>query len=130
MLCCAYRAPNTNFQDFISNMAKCMPNVILEKSDLVILGDLNVNIYMLANAKVCKKDRKELQRFLRVYDLRQLIKEPTRITNDSRSLIDSILVNNDHRIVKTGIVPVRLSDHYLVYSILKASVIKAQPRIL
>ena len=40
------------------------------------------------------------------------------------------MVNNDHHIIKFGIVPLTFSDHYLVYSILKASVIKTEPRIL
>ena len=57
----------------------------------------------------------------------QLIKEPTGITDTSRTLIDLIFVNNDHRIVKSGVIPVALSD---VFCILKAGVfIKAQPRL-
>ena len=38
------------------------------------------------------------------------------------------LVNNDHRIIDSGVVPVPLSDHYLVYCVFKAGVIKAPPK--
>lgn len=50
------------------------------------------------------------------------------MTETSRSLLDVILVNNDHRITDSGVVPVQLSDHYLVYCILKSGVIKAPPK--
>ena len=62
--------------------------------------------------------------------MNQLIKEPTRINDTTRSLLDIILVNNEHRIVNSGVVPVALSDHYLVFCVLKSGVIKAQPRII
>ena len=50
------------------------------------------------------------------------------MTETSRSLLHVILVNNDHRITDSGVVPVLLSDHYLVYCILKSGVIKAPPK--
>ena len=104
-----------------------MPNVDLVKSDVIILGNLNTN--MMSNSKLPKNDKHELLNFSGTFDLTQLIKEPTRITDTSRALIDLIFVNNDHRVVKSGVIPVLLSDHYLVFCILKAGVfIKAQLR--
>ena len=63
-------------------------------------------------------------------DLTQLIKEPTRIVDNTRSLIDVILVNNEYRIIKSGVVPISLSDHFLIFCVLKAGVTKAQPRTM
>ena len=104
-----------------------MPNADLVKSDVIILGNLNTN--MMSNSKFPKNDKHELLNFSGTFDLTQLIKEPTRITDTSRTLIDLIFVNNDHRVVKSGVIPVLLSDHYLVFCILKAGVfIKAQLR--
>ena len=77
LLCCAYRAPDADFQTFISSLRDRMPAVDLEKSDVVILGDLNAN--MMPNSKLPKKDKQELLNFSRAFDLTQLIKEPTRI---------------------------------------------------
>ena len=48
----------------------------------------------------------------------------------SRTLLDVILVNNDNRITDSGIVPVPLSDHYLVYCVLIAGEIKAPPKTI
>ncbi|XP_073250681.1 uncharacterized protein [Porites lutea] len=46
-------------------------------------------------------------------------------------MIDLVFANNEHRIVKSGVVPVLLSDHFLVFCIIKAGITtKAEPRIL
>ena len=46
-------------------------------------------------------------------------------------MIDLIFANNEHRIVKSGVVPVPLSDHFLAFCIIKAGITtKAKPRIL
>lgn len=128
LLCCAYRAPDADLRTFISSLRDSMPAVDLEKSDVVILGDLNAN--MMPNSKLPKKDKQLLLNFSRAFDFTQLIKEPTRISDTSRTLIDLIFVNNEHRIVKSGVVPFPLSDHYLVFCILKTGVhTKAHPRM-
>ena len=129
-ICCAYRAPDVDFNGFISSLQNSMSAVDLEKSDVIILGDLNVN--MMPKSKIPKKDKQELVlNFSRAFDLTKLIKEPTRVSDTSRTQIDLIFVNNEHHIVKSGVVPVTLSDHYLVFCILKAGVTnKAKPRII
>lgn len=101
----------------------------LEKSDVVILGDLNAD--MMASSKLPKRDKQELLNFSRAYNFTQLIKEPTRITDTSRTMTDLVFANNEHRIVKSGVVPVPLSDHFLVFCIIKAGITtKTKPRIL
>lgn len=129
IICCAYRAPDVDFDGFISSIQNCLPAINFEKSDVIILGDLNVNT--MPNSKQPKKNKKSLLNFMRTFDLTQLIKEPTHITDISRSLIDLIIVNNEHRIVKSGVVPVPLSDHYLVFCIIKVGVLnKSKPRLI
>ena len=76
-----------------------------------------------------KKEKQELKKFSISHDLTQLITEATRVTETSRTLLDVIVVNNDHRITDSGVVPVPLSDHYLVYCVLKAGVIKARVHV-
>lgn len=46
-------------------------------------------------------------------------------------MVDLVFANNEHCIVKSGVVPVPLSDHFLVFCIIKAGITtKAKPRIL
>ena len=77
-----------------------------------------------------KKEKQGLKKFATSHDLTQLITEATRVTVTCQTLLDVILVNNDHRITDSGVVPVSLSDHYLVYCVLKAGVIKAPPKTI
>ena len=128
IICCAYRAPDADFAKFTTNLENGLLNIDLEKSDFVLLGDLNIN--MLPNLKNRSSDKQMLLNLIRIMDLNQLISKPTRISNTTRSLIDIILVNNEHRIVNSGVIPVTLSDHFLVFCVLKAGVVKAQPRII
>ena len=85
---------------------------------MVILGDLNED--MMASSKLPKRDKLELLDFSRAYNFTQLIKETMHITDTSRTMIDLVFANNEHRIVKSGVVPVPLSDHFLVFCIIKA----------
>ena len=71
-----------------------MSSVDLEKSDVVILGNLNAD--MMASSKFPKRDKQELLNFSRAYNFTQLIKEPTRITDTSRTMIDLVFANNEH----------------------------------
>ena len=96
---------------------------------MILLGDLNVNT--MPNSGQPKKNKQLLLNFMHSFDLTQLIKEPTRITDSARTLIDLIMVNIEHRIVKSGVVPVPLSDHYLVFCIIKVGVLnKSKPRLI
>ena len=107
----------------------CMLTLNLDRCDLIILGGMNVDL-LLKPAYGCKLNMQILHNFMRSLDLSQIITEPTRITEQSKSLIDVILVNNQHRIVDSGVVPLSISDHSLIYCIVKAGVPKATPRTI
>jgi hypothetical protein len=49
--------------------------------------------------------------------MKQLIGEHTRITESSKTLIDLLFVNNEHRIVQSGVIHLSLSDHSVIYVI-------------
>jgi len=129
LICCLYRAPNADFTKFISNLENCMPTLNLDRCDLIILGDMNVDL-LLKPAYGCKLNMQILHNFMRSLDLSQIITEPTRITEQSKSLIDVILVNNEYRVVDSGVVPLSISDHSLIYCIVKAGFPKATPRTI
>ena len=95
----------------------------------IILEAMNVD-FLLKHAYGCNLNMQILHNFMRSLDLSQIITEPTRITEQSKSLIDVILVNNQHRIVDSGVVPLSISDHSLIYCIVKAGVPKATPRTI
>ena len=129
LICCIYRAPDSDLTRFISKLYDCLPLMDLDKCELILLGDFNVDFSSKA-AGDCKQNKQKLLNFTRSMDMSQLITEPTRITNNSRSLIDLVFVNNEHCTVDSGVVPLSLSDHSLVYCVVKSGVPKTPPRTI
>ena len=66
-------------------------------------------------------DGRDLCDLLDIYNLKNLIASPTRITKTSKTLLDLILTNNKKRILSSGVVDVQISDHSLVFTILRLS---------
>ena len=95
-------------------------------SDVVVLGDFNVDCQPVTagNGNALKR---KVYSFMCSLDLIELIKEPTRITDTSKTLIDLIFVNNEHRFIKSGVVLLSISDHSLV---LKVGVRKLNQELL
>ena len=71
-----------------------------------------------------------LKNFATSSGLSQVISAPTRITNISQTMIDLIFVNNEHRIIDSGVIPMSINDHSLVYCTLKTGVRKASPKVI
>jgi hypothetical protein len=96
---------------------------------LLFGGDFNVDFN---HSRLGQRNAMEqkMHNFMRSLDFTQLIKECTRITDTSETLIDLIFVNNEHRFVKSGVVLSSISDHSLVFCILKVGVTKPKPRII
>ena len=57
-----------------------------------------------------------------LYQLSQLINEPTRVTMRSISFIDHVVTNTPEEISHSGVVHTGISDHSLVYAIRKIGV--------
>ena len=88
-------------------------STILEKlngeEEIIILGDINV---CTLKYSVLSKRYNEL---LNLFDLKQLINEPTRTTASSSSLLDHVLCNTESKISQSGVIQMGLSDHSLIY---------------
>ena len=57
---------------------------------------------------------------IRLYGLNQLIREPTRVTSDSNTLIDLCVTNSPEKVTKSGVIHLGISDHSLVFLTRKA----------
>ena len=80
---------------------------------LFILGDMNCDYF-----KYPPEPRTEKLKFLSsMYQLQQLISEPTRVTNTSATLIDLIFTNDSNNIAKSGVIYNGMSDHSIIYVI-------------
>ena len=100
-----YRPPNSPIGLF-SHLENLIARLDLTNLEFFLLGDMNADIASTNN------DNK----------VRQLVSEPTRITDKSASLIDLIFTNCPGREVCSGVAHISISDHSLVYVFRKRSI--------
>ena len=82
-----------------------------------MLGDLNCNLASpTPDVNTC-----HLLEISDLYGLNQLIKEPTRVTESSSTLIDLIFTNHADKVSCSGVSHIGISDHSLVYVYRKLS---------
>ena len=60
-----------------------------------------------------------LVNFCTSFNLSQLIRQPTRVTESSATLIDVILTSHENLIIDAKVMPSSISDHDLIYAVLK-----------
>ena len=102
---CFYKPPigsNYSSERFTETLSETFANISKEAKEMIVLGDFNTNYLSLS-------DNKELKSLFRLYGLKQYIKSPTRVTENTSTLIDLILSNNESSIVKTGVFAIHLS---------------------
>ena len=104
-------------------------------NELYILGDFNKNLLFKGNFILNKAHEvrnhfedfsleiKKYNEFCSIYDFKQSINCPTRITCDTFTLIDHILTKTQDNISESGVINTAISDHNMIYctsKILKA----------
>ena len=67
---------------------------------------------------------------LEQFNMKKVVKGPTRITNYSKTLIDLIVTNRKDVVKRRGTCPLGISDHDMIYATLSASIPRDQPRII
>ena len=107
-----YRPPDQS--KFLDNLSTSISQTCsFNEQEVSILGDLNINL--INSQKHTPNGIKRYKEFCSLHGIEQLLTLPTRITNNSSSLLDHILTNSADRISQFGIVNVGLSDHQLIY---------------
>ena len=89
-----------------------------------MLGDLNCDTLKAHNES--NTPTKRIKSLYELYQLSQLIDEPTRITMTTSSLIDHIVTNTPENISDSDVIHTGISDHSLIFAIRKISVLKTQ----
>ena len=81
-----------------------------EGKEYHIVGDLNCNL--LDTEK--NVHSRQLTDIMDIYQLEQIITEPTRITIDAASLIDVFITNSPLKVKSSGVIRLGISDHYMI----------------
>ena len=97
---CIYKHANMPITEFIFDFVEPqLPKSSLEKQELILLGDYNINLLNCENDKnTCK-----IRELMLPFYLTPIIINPTRITHRCQTLIDNILYNE--------VQPKIISDH-------------------
>ena len=120
LLCVTYRpdyCPTSTFHDIF--MENYIHALTLGK-EIIVVGDLNCDLL-----KPDSPEAMSLLDFCTSVNQTQLIKEPTRVTETSSSLIDIIMTSNVSLVENHGVADI--SDHYLIYAYLKLKMLKPPP---
>ena len=116
-----YRPPNANIINFNTNLENLFDSVCSDK-EILVLGDLNCDLA----AKTLSSDTKELCKSFNIYQFKQLIKEFTRIAENSSTLLDLVFTTDSVKITDSGVIDCSISDHTLVYVVRRAKIPKGQ----
>ena len=85
------------------------------------MGDVNCDYFV-------KDDHKEIKYIFTAFGLKQLVTKPTRITENSSTLIDVVLTNTPENISQCDPLLSSLSDHEMIGFIRKKVVMKYAPK--
>ena len=94
--------------------------------ECILMGDTNCD-FITPNNGI-----KHLKNLFDTYSLTQIINEPTRTTQDTKTLIDHIATNRPELASDSGVVTCGISDHDVVYMVRKTKLpkVKLHPKTL
>lgn len=105
-----YSPPSSNI-DFYEKLQNMLANCNFDK-EVIIMGDFNVNWED-------RSVRKKLKQITDRFDLTQVIKGPTRVTQSTKTQIDLVFSNRPERMTKSLNMITGISDHNLVLVVRK-----------
>ena len=73
---------------------------------------------------------RRFRRILCSYWLKNIINSPTRITSDSKSLIDLIVTSQPVKVQTSGSIDLGISDHHLIFAVFKVARSNPQPQVI
>ena len=107
LVCFLYRRPDpSELAEWIDYFYEMVDNIPHKNYELQILGDFNINL---------NESQKSWNACTTSLGLEQLIKNLTRVTNKTSSLIDHIYTNVKNKISDFEVIRVSKSDHFLIH---------------
>ena len=85
LVCCCYRPPHGNVNDFISQFTAVMEAALDFSDDIIIIGDINLDLLSDSNTVTNLKDATGM------LEVQNLVSQPTRLSSTFATLLDVIL---------------------------------------
>ena len=100
-----YRPPNAR-SDWIDLFEQEISIAQTTGHEIIMMGDYNIDYKSCTNRKWLN--------MIQLFDLAQLVSEPTRITETSATIIDPVSTNRPENVTECFISPLSISDHFPV----------------
>nr|CAI5823660.1 unnamed protein product [Callosobruchus analis] len=102
-----YRPPQGSVTESISMFDDMLALILPEYNDIVLTGDINIDLLKTNNA---------VSQCFDAYGLTQVITDPTRVTETTATLIDPLYLKKPDTCLRSGVINADLfSDHGLVF---------------
>ena len=122
VLCVAYRPEYCPVSCFVDDFMDKYSQALTFGKNIIVAADLNCDMLKPRSLEVVA-----LQDLCDSVNLTQLIKESTRVTETSSTLIDVIMTSSIDLVERSGVLKSHISDHYLVYALLRLKISKPPP---
>ena len=100
ILAVVYRPPSDD--DFYQNFQSYLEKVWQKRKHIFLMGDFNSDmLFRGKSANECSKG-KQLLRLINCFRMKNMIKAPTRITQETESLIDLFISTSEEKVTKSG----------------------------
>ena len=106
-----YRPPGVSDMWFDS-LVGMLDKVAQEQLMVVLMGDFNCNMLRAGS------HTEKLAMVMSEYGMKQMICDPTRVTQTSDTMIDLLFCSNSDEIIQSGCLELGMSDHEMIYGIL------------
>ena len=103
LLCTIYRPPNVN-SNWIDAFEEELSIAQTTGLEIIVMGDLNIDLLNCSNRKWLS--------LIQLFDLKQLISDPTRIRNKTSTLTDHLHCSNPENISDCLVSHYSISDHF------------------
>ncbi len=107
-----YHSPNQSHQIFLKKLEEVISKLYIIGSIFIIVGDFNIDQSVeLLPERSCYKNK--LNECIKRFNLFQIVQEYTRVTKDSKSIVDLIVTNNKYLNYRVQLTP-KISDHHRI----------------
>ena len=103
-----YRHPHNNFKDLFNYLEKCLSVIVQEDKELYVCGDFNLDLLKIES----DHNIPHLFNLLSSYGFLPHILQPTRVTENTATVIDNIFSNNIQDNIESGNILLTLSEHF------------------
>ena len=114
---------------FFEVLPDILSDLWMKRKHIILLGDFNCDLTLKGNSQDEAYLGRRMKRIMNSFDLKNIVKDSTRIATTSKTIIDLIIVSNglSEKIVKSGAFEPAISDHKLVYCVLKLKSENSKP---